>query len=96
MKHLTRRQLLGSTAAIAVSCPSVLLTGRALAAGVPRVDPNDPQAKALAYVRQTPRAANVWANCRLYDGAADADWGDCRIFPGKQVAAAGWSSAWVE
>jgi len=96
MKQINRRQFLGSTAAVVALSPSLLLSGRALAADVPRVDPNDPQAKALAYVHQSPKADNVCANCQLYSGAADAEWGPCTIFPGKQVAAAGWCSAWVK
>ena len=97
MKNLTRRQFLGSTAVVVAISPSLILTSRSVvAAEAPRLDPNDAQAKALAYVHQSPTADNVCANCQLYTGAADAEWGPCAIFPGKQVAAAGWCSAWVK
>ena len=94
MKKLNRRQFLGSTAAIVAFTPSLLLSGRAVAAA--KVDPNDPQAKALAYVHESPKPDNICGNCQLYSGAADAAWGACSIFPGKQVAAGGWCSAWVK
>jgi hypothetical protein len=96
MKKLNRRQFLGSGAAIVAFSPSMFLSGRATAADAPRLDPNDPQAKALSYVHESPKADNICANCQLYTGSADAAWGPCTIFPGKQVAAGGWCSAWVK
>jgi len=97
MKKLNRRQFLGSAAAIVALSPPLLGTARlAVAADAPRLDPNDPQAKALAYVHESSKAGNACANCQLYSGAADAAWGPCAIFPGKQVAGAGWCSAWVK
>jgi hypothetical protein len=97
MKTITRRQLLGATASAIVAAPLLNLVSRSAdAADAPRVDPEDPQAKALSYVHQSPKAENVCANCQLYNGSADADWGPCAIFPGKQVASAGWCSAWVK
>ncbi len=57
---------------------------------------NDAQAKALSYVHESPKPDSVCANCQLYTGPADAAWGPCALFPGKQVAGAGWCSAWVK
>ena len=94
MKAISRRQMLAITAATAVSVPVLTLTGRARAADA-KLDPNDVQAKALSYVHESPDASKLCSNCALYTGAADAEWGPCNIFPGKQVAAAGWCSAWV-
>ena len=97
MKKLNRRQFLGSSAAVVAFTPSLLLSTRsAVAADAPRLDLNDPQAKALSYVHESPKADNICANCQLYTGSADAEWGPCAIFPGKQVAAGGWCSAWVK
>lgn len=97
MKKLTRRQVLGTAATALTVSPLLALTSRlAIAAEASRVDPNDPQAKALAYVHQSPKQDSNCANCQLYTGAADAEWGPCAIFPGKQVAGAGWCSAWVK
>jgi len=97
MKKLNRRQFLSSSAAVVVLSPAMLLSGRSVvAADVPKVDPNDPQAKALSYVHESPKADNICANCQLYQSAADTAWGPCAIFPGKQVAGGGWCSAWVK
>src|SRR5210317_972335 len=97
MKKITRRQLLGATATALVSAPLLNLVSRSAdAADAPKVDPNDAQAKALSYVHQSPKPESICANCQLYTGSADADWGPCAIFPGKQVASAGWCSAWVK
>ncbi len=97
MKKFTRREFIGSTAVAFVAGPSLLIaTVPALAGDTPAVDPDDSQAKALSYVHVSPKADANCANCRLYTGSADAEWGPCAIFPGKQVAGAGWCSAWVE
>ena len=97
MKKLNRRQFLGSGAALVALTPSLLIASRSAAAAEgPKVDPNDAQAKALSYTHESPKAENHCSNCQLYSGAADASWGPCAIFPGKQVAAGGWCSAWVK
>ena len=96
MKNITRRQLLSLSAAAVATGPVLLMTHRSAgAAEAPRVNPNDPQARALAYVHESPDSGKNCANCQLYKGSSDAAWGPCTIFPGKQVAAAGWCSAWV-
>ncbi len=96
MEHIERRKFLhrAATAGIAIPLAQIaVLPARADA--LDRVNPDGPQAKALAYVHQSPNADTVCANCGLYTGDAEAAWGPCAIFPGKQVAAAGWCSAWV-
>ena len=94
MKTISRRQLLSLTAATAVAIPLSAINGRAFAGGHAKLDPNDAQAKALSYTHESPDAAKNCANCQLYTGG-DAEWGPCAIFPGKEVAAMGWCSAWV-
>jgi hypothetical protein len=97
MANITRRNLLGLTASAIVAGPTIALSsGLAFASDEPRLDPSDAQAKALAYMHQSEQSGSNCANCQLYSGGADADWGPCAIFPGKQVAAAGWCSAWVK
>ena len=97
MKKLTRRQVIGASAASIAFAPLVALSSRiSHAADAPRLDPADVQAKALSYVHTSPKPENVCGNCQLYTGPADAEWGPCAIFPGKQVANAGWCSAWVK
>ncbi len=97
MKTYTRRQVLSASAVAIAASPLIALSQRAaVAADAPAVDPNDPQAKALSYVHVTTVAGSNCANCQLYTGDASAEWGPCALFPGKQVAAAGWCSAWVK
>ena len=80
-----------------VSLAATASTGFAQA----KVDPKDAQAASLAYVEDATTSkhakyvkGNACANCQLYQGAA-APWGACPIFAGKQVAAKGGCSAWV-
>ncbi len=68
----------------------------------PRVNEDDPMAKALNYVHdaKTVDAAKRFSdrycnNCALYAGSADDEWAACSIFPGKVVAGKGWCSAWA-
>ena len=72
------------------------------ASDLPRVDENDPMAKALNYVHdaRTVDAAKRFSdrycyNCALYAGTKDDEWAGCGIFPGKVVAGEGWCSAWA-
>ena len=65
----------------------------------------DTQAAALGYKADTTKVDNKkypkhqasqnCANCALYKKASDKA-GGCTIFAGKQVAAAGWCSAWAK
>lgn len=97
MKNISRRKLLGATATAIISTPMLsLLTRTAGATEAPLVDPDDAQAKALSYTHSSPKADQNCANCQLFSAGADAEWGPCAIFPGKQVANAGWCSAWVK
>ena len=97
MKQLSRRQFVMSTATVVALSPSIFLTSRSVgAADMPKVDPNDTQAKALSCVHESPSADNFCTNCQLYSSAADSAWGPCAIFPGKLVAGKGWCSAWVK
>ena len=95
MKSISRRRLLALTAASAAAVPLSALTGRAVAMSHNKLDPNDPQAKALQYVHESTKADQNCANCQLYTGSADAEWGPCAIFPGKEVSRNGWCGAWV-
>jgi len=71
-----------------------------------RVDEKDPQAVALGYVADTtkadtkkfPKHSNDQKcnNCALFQGKATDAWGGCPLFGVKQVAGAGWCSAWAK
>ena len=97
MKDISRRKMLGMSAAALIVGPALALTSRSsTAADLPHVDPQDAQAKALAYTEQSAKPDNHCKNCQLYTGDRSAEWGTCAIFPGKLVSASGWCSAWVK
>jgi hypothetical protein len=69
----------------------------------PMLAENDAQASSLGYKADSTKvdkakypkhaATQLCSNCTLYKGGANA--GGCQIFPGKQVAAKGWCSAYA-
>lgn len=69
----------------------------------PLLDEKDPQAAALGYVAVAARAdkakfpkyadGQLCSNCALYQGGA-AEQGGCPLYPGKQVLAKAWCSAY--
>lgn len=107
----SRRRFLGKVliGAAAIPMGKALLQNPAYAAGnqaagnMPKLDPNDPQAKALNYthdaktVKNPARTADnqICASCMHYTADAKAEWGPCNLFPGKLVAGKGWCSAWA-
>jgi High potential iron-sulfur protein len=78
-------------------------TAAAPAAAGAMVDEKDPQATSLGYVASAAKVDKAkftkyvdgqnCAGCLLYQGAAGSAAGPCGIFAGKQVASAGWCSA---
>lgn len=104
MKHTMTRRAFGRActglAAAAVTAPATLVH----AGDMPQVDPASAQAQALGYVHDagtvdTAKYANFTAGancagCQLYTGGEE--WGGCGIFPGQQVAANGWCSAFAK
>lgn len=70
-----------------------------------KVAETDAQAVALSYKEDSAKTDKVkfpkhtaeqhCGNCQLYAGAATG-YGNCALFPGKQVAAAGWCSAYAK
>ena len=84
-------------------------SGAALAASAQAqalVDEKDAQAAALGYVADAKRvdvkkypkfaAGQICANCALYQGKATDKAAACPLFAAKQVAGAGWCSAWAK
>ena len=55
---------------------------------------DDPTAKALGYTAKSATAGQTCVNCALYQGGTAAS-GPCPIFPGKDVAGAGWCKSWA-
>lgn len=92
-KSTSRRHFLAQTATVALAVGGGL-TARSAAAE--QLNPEDAQAKALGYVHASTTDGQTCMNCQFYTGAADAEWGPCGIFPGKDVAAKGWCKTWVQ
>ncbi len=93
----------GGMAAIPLS--SLVLSQRVVAADLPHLAADNPQAGALKYVEDATKAARidkggvaadqqVCSNCQLAQ-TTEGDWLPCQLFPGKSVAAKGWCSAWA-
>lgn len=100
----SRRNFLRAGIATAVAVPfgRLALDGRAHAQDLPKLSEDDPQAKALKYVQDASQVESdarkegaSCANCQLYQGSPDAEWGKCSIFPGKLVNSQGWCTAWT-
>ena len=85
---------------------TVLMAGAAHAQAAPLVDEKNAQAMALGYAADSAKvdgkkypkhaATQLCSNCTLYTGKAGEASGPCGIFPGKQVTAKGWCSAYVK
>ena len=89
---------------------TVAASGAALAAGKASaqaaLDEKDPTAVGLGYVSDTSRvdakkfpkheAAQQCSVCALWQSKPADAMGNCALFPGKQVKANGWCSAWAK
>jgi|AntAceMinimDraft_5_1070358.scaffolds.fasta_scaffold31614_2 hypothetical protein len=102
--QMTRRNAIKAGGAALAS----LIFARSVQADTNILSPTDPTAMALGYYEDAaevdlskwPKKAapggdqQLCSNCALY-ASVDATHGNCSIFPGKQVAAAGWCNAWI-
>ncbi len=94
-----RRRFLRAAAAV----PAAVVAGAPVAqAQPPKLDQSSEQAKQLKYVHDASNAAAELrqegahcANCVQWLGG-DAEWGGCKIFPGKRVNGNGWCTAWAK
>ncbi len=77
-----------------VSIPVLAIAGFQSTSYAAMLTADDPTAKALAYTDKSTTAGQSCSNCQLYQGGTAAT-GPCTIFPGKDVAAAGWCKSWV-
>jgi hypothetical protein len=71
-------------------------------ASMEQLDPESDTAQALAYTHDAEstehdqhQEGNHCLNCMLYSDPSAQEWGPCAVFPGKQVSANGWCTAWV-
>lgn len=101
---MTRRGFVG--AAVVAIPAAAIFTSREAAAqaaqNLPKLDLNDPVAKALMYVHDASqskapnyKAGSDCANCVQIQGTT-GEWRGCTAFPGKLVNAKGWCSAWAK
>ena len=86
----SRRTLLKGLMGIPVVAVAGLQTAQAAMVSV-----DEPTAVALGYTEKSTVAGQTCVNCALYQGGTAAA-GPCPIFPGKDVAAAGWCKSWVK
>lgn len=77
-----------------VAIPALAIAGYHTTSYAAMVSADDPTAKALSYTEKSAKQGQTCANCSLYQGGSAAS-GPCPIFPGKDVAAAGWCKSWV-
>ena len=90
----------------AIVAGSALTTAKAFPQAPVKLEESDPQAAALGYKHDTKavdskkfpkhEASQTCANCQLFQGKPQDEWGPCAIFAGKQVAGPGWCSAWIK
>jgi len=79
-------------------------TRTAKAGGHAKVNPEDPQPKALGYVEDAATVdkekfaqyaeGSMCSSCNLYSGGDGKAYGPCGIFPGQEVSANGWCTAY--
>lgn len=93
---ITRRALVRSGLIAGALVPTAGLLGNLAASASSALDPNDPTAKALGYVAQSPKADERCASCLQFQGRAGDATGPCTIFAGKNVASTGWCMSWAK
>ncbi len=103
-QNFTRRTFCKLTVGTVVAAPIVNSTIASAGGHLPKIEESDPQAMALGYLHDATavdgsKHANyadgqVCSNCVLYQGKEGDDWGPCGVFPGKEVAAGGWCTAY--
>lgn len=97
---ISRRTLLKRFTLGAALIPALNVTSENAFADAPLLRIDDPAAKARGYVDDASKPSpapigKTCKNCALYEGDEGSTQGPCSIFPGKQVKAAGWCSAWA-
>jgi hypothetical protein len=105
-RKIARRDVLKGALIGVAAVPVTAILGRAEAAAGP-VDPNEPQAKSLGYVKDATKVdakANPnfkpgqhCANClQVPKGKEGGAQVPCNIFAGRLVEANGWCKVWVK
>ena len=99
---MVKRSLLAGTLVPAMG----LIGNGAGAAGLPPLDPNDPQAKSLGYApdgskvnaaaNPTFKAGQKCSTCAQYQGKPTDASAGCNVFAGHSVPAGGWCKVWAQ
>ncbi len=105
-KSLPRRTVLKAALMGSAALPLMARLTNAEAAAQPLVDVNDAVAKSLGYTPDTSKVdakANPThkpmqkcANCIQFQGKPADKQAACNLFPGKDVAGAGWCKVWAQ
>ena len=93
-QDMTRRAWITTAMAGALLPPA--MSGTEALAQAAAVDPNEPPAKALGYVTESPTPDAKCSNCALFQGKAGDAQGGCTLFQGRKVQAAGWCKGWTK
>jgi hypothetical protein len=95
----SRRRFVASAVLAALGLPLASRSWAKQPGGLPRLSPDNPQAKALAYIEDAAqarhpnyKAGSTCANCQFFQASTGA----CSVFPGFSVAPAGWCLAWAK
>jgi len=96
LNNISRRALVIRGLVAGSIIPIQTLIMSVVRAESPSLDPNDPTAKALGYITQSMKSGEKCNNCNQFQGNSRSAQGTCTIFPGKNVAAAGWCMSWVK
>lgn len=94
MKDINRRKFLALTGTSLIGLTMSGTTLKVLAEE--KLDEEDPTAKALKYVHESPDESKRCSNCNYIQGDASAKWRPCPLFSGKVVNNNGWCVAWVQ
>jgi len=106
-RKISRRSIVKSGLIAGALLPAVgLISRNAGAATLPPLDPNDPTAKALAFVNDatkvdtkthpTFKPSQKCGTCAQYQGKAGDATAACTIFAGKSVPEGGWCQVWAQ
>ena len=93
MSHLNRRDFIKASSGLLIGLTAGGLSVRAHAQE--KISLDDPTAKALNYVHETPKEDQDCANCLHIGGEEGQEWRPCAIFQNKLVKSQGWCKAWV-
>ena len=103
--NIRRRSFLKISSFVAAAVAMGVRAGISTAQGA-QVDEKDATAQSLGYKHDATKvdkakfpkyaAGQNCANCQLFQGKPGDAWGPCPIFPGKNVNAKGWCSAYIK